>query len=95
MPQMAILGVVQLVVTMKAGPFINRISTAFDPRSDPALLKQTVLSDVGIASFLLFGRFPLMSEFHRREGIRYHATHTEMRLANEIHRSLVPEVKLL
>jgi len=93
-PQMAVLGAVQFVVTIKADAFINRISTTFDPGSDPALLKRTVLTDVGIASVLLFGSFLLMSEFQRREGIRYHATHTEMRLATEIHRSLVPEVSL-
>jgi len=93
-PQMAVLGVVQFVMTIKAGAFINRISTTFDPGSDPALLKRIVLTDVGIGSVLLFGSFLLMSEFQRREGIRYHATHTEMRLATEIHRSLVPEVSL-
>ena len=91
-PYMAILGIVQFVVTMKLGTVLDRISTSIDSRSDPAMLKQFLLQDAGAASTLLFGSYVLLMEFLRREGSRYYTTQTEMRLANEIHRGLVPDV---
>jgi sigma-B regulation protein RsbU (phosphoserine phosphatase) len=91
-PHMAVLGIVQFLVTMNLGKTFERISTSFDPRSDPALLKHFLLQDAGAASTLLFASYVLMMEFLRREGSRYYTAQTEMNLANEIHRGLVPEV---
>jgi|GEM_PF-374521 len=91
-PHMAILGIVQLVVTMKIGMVFDRLSTSFDPRSDLAMLKHFLVKDAGAASVLLFASYLLMMEFLRREGSRYYTTQTEMQLANEIHRDLVPDV---
>jgi len=94
LPFMIVLGSVQVVITIYLGNVLERLSTSFDPRSDPGALKQFLFVDASIASFLLFSGYVLMTEFVRREGIRYYATHTEMRLASEIHRNLVPDVCL-
>ena len=91
-PYMAILGIVQFVVTMKAGRLIDHISSGVDPRSDPEALKRLVWTDAGLASALLFASYMFTMEFLRRESTRYYTTHAEIRLANEIHRSLVPEI---
>lgn len=89
---MAILGIVQFVATMKISKVFDRISTSFDPRADPAMLKHSLIMDAAAASALLFASYVLMMEFLRREGSRYYTTQTEMHLANEIHRGLVPDV---
>jgi sigma-B regulation protein RsbU (phosphoserine phosphatase) len=43
--------------------------------------------------FLLMISFVFTMEFIRREGDRFFRTHTEMRLAGEIHRALVPTIE--
>lgn len=50
-PHMAILGTVQFVVTAKAGKIFDRISTSFDPRSDPAMLKHFLIKDAAVIEF--------------------------------------------
>jgi len=89
-PYMAILGMVQFVVTMKIGNVFDRISISFDPRSDPATLKHFLIKDAGAASVLLFASYLLMMELLRREGSRYYTTQTEMQLANPPLRDEIP-----
>ncbi len=63
----------------------------------PLIVSNDVRQWIEIASeatiFLLMIGFVLTMEFIRREGDRFFRTHTEMRLAGEIHRELVPTIE--
>jgi hypothetical protein len=59
----------------------------------PALQHKILLDDVG-AMILVIGGYILFLIFFQREGTRYFKAHTEIRLASEIHRALVPSFVL-
>jgi hypothetical protein len=59
----------------------------------PALKQQILLDNIG-AMVLVVGGYILFMIFFQREGTRYFKVHTEMRLASEIHRELVPSFVL-
>ena len=60
----------------------------------PLALKHKILLDNIVAMVLVLGGYILFMIFFQREGTRYFKAHTEMRLASEIHRELVPSVVL-
>ena len=60
----------------------------------PLALKQKILLDNIGAMVLVVGGYILFMIFFQREGKRYFKVHTEMRLAREIHRELVPSLAL-
>jgi hypothetical protein len=60
----------------------------------PPALKQKILLDNIGAMVLLIGGYILFLTFFQREGMRYFKAHTEIRLASEIHRELVPSFVL-
>jgi serine phosphatase RsbU (regulator of sigma subunit) len=55
--------------------------------------KQWIETGSETTIFLLMIGFILTMEFIRREGARFFRTHTEMRLAGEIHQALVPTIE--
>jgi hypothetical protein len=59
----------------------------------PALKHKILLESIG-AMVLVIGGYILFLIFFQREGTRYFKVHTEMRLASEIHRALVPSFVL-
>jgi uncharacterized membrane protein SirB2 len=59
----------------------------------PALQHKILLDNIG-AMILVIGGYILFLIFFQREGTRYFKVHTEMRLASEIHRELVPSFVL-
>ena len=59
----------------------------------PALKHKFLVDDIG-AMILVIGGYILFVIFFQREGTRYFKVHTEMRLASEIHRELVPSFVL-
>jgi len=68
----------------KLGP---RAAAAF--KIPPALEHRILLDNVG-SMVLVLGGYILFMIFFQREGMRYFKAHTEIRLASEIHRELVP-----
>ncbi len=59
----------------------------------PDDIRQWIETGAEAAIFLLVIGFVLTMEFIRREGSRFFRTHTEMRLAGEIHQALVPTIE--
>lgn len=59
---------------------------------DAATLKDKLTVDTTGILICVFGGYALFLLFFQREGTRFFAAHTEIRLAAEIHRSLVPEL---
>ena len=55
----------------------------------PALKHMILLDNIG-AIVMVVGGYILFLTFFQREGMRYFKAHTEIRLASEIHRALVP-----
>jgi hypothetical protein len=68
----------------KLGP---RAAAAF--KIPPALEHRILLDNIG-SMVLVLGGYILFIIFFQREGMRYFKAHTEIRLAGEIHRELVP-----
>ena len=54
-------------------------------------LKQRLMLDAGVEIALIIGAYALFVIFFGREGNRFFRTQTEVRLAGEIHRALVPQ----
>jgi hypothetical protein len=69
----------------------HRATARFD--IPPALEHRIWLDNMG-ALVLLVGGYILFMIFFQREGMRYFKAHTELRLASEIHRELVPSFVL-
>jgi hypothetical protein len=59
----------------------------------PALEQKILLDNIG-AILMVVGGYILFFTFFQREGRRYFKAHTEIRLASEIHRALVPSFAL-
>jgi phosphoserine phosphatase RsbU/P len=59
---------------------------------DAAALRNKLKLDTAGTLICVIGGYVLFLVFFQREGRRFFAAHTEIRLAAEIHRSLVPEV---
>jgi phosphoserine phosphatase RsbU/P len=65
------------------------------PRTAPltgTALETRIQADTNGVAAALIGSFALLSNFVQREGTRYVRAHTEIRLAAEIHRLLVPAI---
>jgi phosphoserine phosphatase RsbU/P len=62
------------------------------PAVDPVALKDKLRLDAAGAMILVISGYLLFLLFFQREGKRFFAAHTEIRLATEIHQSLVPEL---
>jgi hypothetical protein len=60
----------------------------------PLALRHKILLDSIGAMVLVLGGYILFMIFFQREGTRYFKAHTEIRLASEIHRALVPSFVL-
>lgn len=61
-------------------------------RFDSALFQQKLAIDTGIAIVTLIVAYVLFITFIQLEGVRFFATYTEMNLAADIHRNLVPKI---
>lgn len=61
---------------------------------DSAAFKDKLRLDAGGAMILIISEYVLFLLFFQREGKRFFAAHAEIKLATEIHRSLVPELSL-
>jgi phosphoserine phosphatase RsbU/P len=74
---------------------LPKLSQRAAPRFNipPALEHKILLDNIG-AMVLVIGGYVLFLIFFQREGTRYFKVHTEMRLASEIHRALVPSFVL-
>ena len=59
----------------------------------PAAIKPWLDTGTTAATFLIAGAYALAMSFITREGDRFFQTHTEMKLAGEIHKSLVPTIQ--
>jgi hypothetical protein len=69
----------------------HRVATSFS--ISPALEHKLLLNNIE-AIVMIVGGYILFFTFFRREGMRYFKAHTEIRLASEIHRALVPSFVL-
>ena len=70
---------------------VHRAAASFN--IPPALKQKVLLDNIG-AMVLVVGAYILFMTFFQREGTRYFRAHTEIRLASEIHRALVPSFVL-
>lgn len=59
----------------------------------PDLLKPWLNTGTTVATLLIGGAYAMAMTFIFREGDRFFRTHTEMKLAGEIHKSLVPTIQ--
>jgi len=87
-----------IVISALAVVTVSVLSPYIQQHSSPSLTLSTdVVQWIEMGSetaiFLLAIGFILTMEFIRREGERFFRTHTEMRLAGEIHRTLVPTIE--
>jgi len=69
---------------------LSRLNHSAAPINIPPALKHKILLDDIGAVVLIVGGYILFLTFFQREGTRYFKAHTEIRLASEIHRVLVP-----
>ena len=70
----------------------DRLTPAPTPPLVGEALQARLRTDTSIVSASLIVSFILLSHFVRREGLRYVRAHTEISLARDIHRLLVPPV---
>ena len=59
---------------------------------DSALFRQKLTIDAVAGMVLVLGGYAFFVAFVRREGARFFATYTEVKLAGDIHRGLVPKI---
>ena len=90
---MAILLPVQLVVNALLSLAFNKVTALSAPFA--STLEQNAEVNAAIAIALILAGYALFLSFFRAEAGRYFATVTEMRLAGEIHRNLVPEIRIV
>jgi len=69
-----------------------RVSQGRNLPVDAGTLQDKLRVDTTGILICVFGAYALFLLFFQREGTRFFAAHTEIRLAAEIHRSLVPEL---
>lgn len=86
-----IISAVQLAIVSVLSIYIDGHSEA--RMSLPHGASQWIEVGSGTAIVLLSMGFVFTMEFTRREGNRFFRTHTEMRLAGEIHKALVPTIE--
>lgn len=85
-----VVSVLQVAIFWAISSYLQTHSSP--PVTLPLDVKQWLEIGSGTTIFLLTIGFVFTMEFIRREGNRFFQTHTEMRLAGEIHRALVPTI---
>ena len=82
----------QIIANASLSIAFDKLTTFYSP--DASTLKHLTALNAAAAIALIVAGYAFFLSFFRVEAGRYFATMTEMRLAGEIHRSLVPEIRI-